>query len=58
MDMKSIYGKEFVGLKGNDLERPHPEDNLGVGRGHLTVLTTYGSGFPGFSGANQYVIIV
>jgi hypothetical protein len=56
--MKSIYGKEFAGLKGNNLERPHPEDQLGVKGAPLTGLTTYGSGFPGFSGPNQYVIRV
>jgi hypothetical protein len=53
IDMKSIYGKEFV-KKGSSLERPHPEDLLGVG-GPMQNLTTYGSGFPGHRGVNMYV---
>lgn len=53
IDMKSMYGKDFV-PKGAELERPHPEDLLGVG-GPAANLTTYSSGFPGHYGPNQYV---
>lgn len=49
-----MYGKEFV-PKGSSIERPHPEDLLGVG-GPCANLTTYGSGFPGHRGDNQYVL--
>jgi inhibitor of KinA sporulation pathway (predicted exonuclease) len=54
MDLNSTYGKDFD-KKSGDIERPKPDDCLGVG-GPLAGLTTYSSGFPGYRGDNQYVI--
>ena len=51
--MNSTYGKDFDGKNG-PVERPHPDDCLGVG-GPAANLTTYSSGFPGYRGDNQYV---
>lgn len=52
--MNSIYLKDFPGNKGDDVERPHPEDLLKTG-GPSPNLTSYSSGFPGYRGGNQYV---
>jgi hypothetical protein len=55
VDLNSTYGKDFDGKNGS-VERPKPEDCLNVG-GPAANLTTYSSGFPGYRGDNQYVIL-
>ena len=52
--MDSLYHKVYLGDKGDPNERPKPEDLLKTG-GPSPNLTSYGSGFPGYKGENQYV---
>ena len=52
--MNSIYLKDFLNKKGDDIERPIPEDLLKTG-GPSPNLTSYTSGFPGYKGDNQYI---
>lgn len=54
LDMGSTYGKGFKGSKGDDVERPHPEDLL-HSNGPCPKLSSYTSQFPGYKGDNQYV---
>ena len=50
----SVYLKDFDSRKGDDIERPIPEDLLKTG-GPCNKLSSYSSGFPGYKGCNQYV---
>ena len=52
--MNSTHRKDFNGKKGDETDRPKPEDLLKTG-GPSPHLTTYSSGFPGYRGQNQYV---
>ena len=52
--MDSLYHKAYLGGQGDQIERPKPEDLLKTG-GPSPNLTSYGSGFPGYKGENQYV---
>jgi len=54
LDLNSTYTEGFPGRNGDNLERPHPADNLNVG-GPSPNLTSYSSQFPGYRGDNQYV---
>jgi len=54
LDLGSTYGKGFKSPKGDDVERPHPEDLLHSG-GPCPKLSSYTSQFPGYKGDNQYV---
>jgi inhibitor of KinA sporulation pathway (predicted exonuclease) len=56
VDLNSTYTKDFDSKNG-PIERPKPEDCLSVG-GPAANLTTYSSGFPGYHGDNQYVILL
>lgn len=52
--MHTTYHQGFKGRTGDDIEKPHPKDCLGVD-GPSQQLTTYGVQFPGHHGSNQYV---
>ena len=52
--MSSTYKDGFYNRKGDDIERPKPEDLLSS-EGPAQELTSYGAQFPGHHGDNQYV---
>lgn len=54
LEINSIYLKDYAGDKGDNIERPTPEDLLKTG-GPGQKLTSYSSGFPGYRCNNQYV---
>lgn len=54
LDLGTNHKIDYDGKKGDNLERPHPEDLLKSG-GPGQNLTSYSSGFPGYKGVNQYV---
>lgn len=54
LDPKSTYTEGFKPVKGDDLDRPHPEDLLHP-NGPIQQITSYSNQFPGFRGTNQYV---
>ena len=54
LDLSSTYGNGFRGSKGDDVERPHPEDLL-HSNGPCPQLSSYKAQFPGYKGDNQYV---
>lgn len=52
--MNSTKRQDFLGKRGDNLDRPKPENLLKTG-GPSPNLTSYSSQFPGFKGDNQYV---
>jgi hypothetical protein len=54
LDMKSTYSEGFKQVRGDDLDRPHPEDLLHP-HGPCQQVTSYSNHYPGFKGGNQYV---
>ena len=52
--MGSTKQKSFLGKKGDDVNRPKPEDLLKTG-GPSPNLSSYSSQFPGYKGDNQYI---
>ena len=54
LEMWSTYTNGFTGNKGDNIERPHPEDLL-HSNGPCPQLSSYSSQFPGYRGDNQYV---
>lgn len=54
LEMSSTYKEGFYDRKGDEIERPKPEDLLSS-EGPAQELTSYGAQFPGHHGENQYV---
>ena len=54
LDMCTTYHDRFKGRGGDQLEKPHPKDSLGI-EGPSQQLSTYATQFPGHHGANQYI---
>lgn len=54
LSLDSSYAKGFSPRKGDDLERPKPEDLLKTG-GPSPQLSSYKADYPGHKGKNQYV---
>lgn len=54
LEMSSTYREGFKDRKGDDIERPIPEDLL-HSNGPCPQLSSYSSQFPGYRGDNQYV---
>lgn len=55
LSTSSTYLDNYIGMNGDPLKRPRPEDLMKCERGPSADLTSYKKDFPGHRGKNQYV---